>query len=340
MGGRRISIKDVAREAGVSVTTVSHALNGKGRLNAGTRRHVQEVADRLGYRPNLAARSLVSGKTGLIAAMASLPADPPVAFTEFGYYGELIAAASGAAVDRDYALVVAPSTRSAFVWDRVPLDGVIVIDPIDGEPALPVLRERGVPFVTVGLDPRGHERDAVVAADEERATCAVLDHLRSRGAERIALLSIPPVNAFVRDTLAGYGRWCEREGQAPAIEVMDVQALFREREEVVTDAALRLLQQHGADGLYAPIEQVGVAVEQALLTRGVRIPDDVLLVTTHDTGRAASASPPITTLEFDHEEQGRRAAELLLDLVEGRRQAPVAELVPTKIVERASTARA
>ena len=260
----------------MSVTTVSHALNGKGRLNAGTRRHVQEVADRLGYRPNPAARSLVSGKTGLIAVMASLPIDPPVAFTEFAYYTELIGAASGAAVDRDYALVVAPPSRSRFVWERVPLDGVIVIDPLDGEPALPILRERRVPFVTVGLDPRGHELDAVVAADEERATCSVLDHLRSRGAERIALLSIPSVNAFVRDTLSCYGRWCERAGQAPAIEVMDVQALFRERDEVIADAALRLVQQHGADGLYAPIELVGVAAEHALVARGVRIPEDVL----------------------------------------------------------------
>jgi len=231
----------------VFVTTVSHALNGKGRLNAGTRRHVQEVADRLGYRPNPAARSLVSGKTGLIAVMASLPIDPPVAFTEFAYYTELIGAASGAAVDRDYALVVAPPSRSRFVWERVPLDGVIVIDPLDGEPALPILRERRVPFVTVGLDPRGHELDAVVAADEERATCSVLDHLRSRGAERIALLSIPSVNAFVR-----------------------------ERDEVIADAALRLVRQHGADGLYAPIELVGVAAEHALVARGVRIPEDVL----------------------------------------------------------------
>lgn len=340
MGGRRVSIKDVAREAGVSVTTVSHALNGKGRLNAATRQHVREVADRLNYRPNPAARSLVSGKTGLIAAMASLPLNPPVAFTEFAYYTELIGAASGAAVDHDYALVVAPPARSGFVWDRVPLDGVIVIDPIDGEPALPALRERGIPFVTVGLDPRGHERDAVVASDEERATCAVLDHLRSRGATRVALLSIPPVNAFVRDTIGCYGRWCQREGQAPAIEVMDVQALFRKRENVIADAVLRLLEHHGADGLYAPIEHVGVAVEKTLLARGVRIPDDVLLVTTHDGGLAAAASPPITTLEFDHKEQGRRAATLLLDLIEGRRRAPAVELVPTKIVERASTARA
>ncbi len=141
---RRVSIRDVAREAGVSVTTVSHALNGKGRLNPETRRRVLEVAEQLGYRPNPAARSLVSGRTGLIAAMASLPSDPKVEFSAFSYYSELIGGATAAAVDRDAALVVAPpSSRGWFVWDRVALDGVIVIDPMVGDTALPVLRDRG-----------------------------------------------------------------------------------------------------------------------------------------------------------------------------------------------------
>ena len=94
----RVSIRDVAREAGVSVTTVSHALNDKGRLNPETRRRVRDVADALGYRPNPAARSLVSGRTGLIAAMPSLPRELRVEFTEFGFFSELIAAATGVAV--------------------------------------------------------------------------------------------------------------------------------------------------------------------------------------------------------------------------------------------------
>ena len=129
----RVSIRDVAREAGVSVTTVSHALNGKGRLNAETRKRVREVADRLGYRPNPAARSLVSGHTGLIAAIPSLPRELRVDFTEFGFFSELITAATGVAVGRDQALVVSPPGADWFIWDRVPLDGVIVIEALKKE---------------------------------------------------------------------------------------------------------------------------------------------------------------------------------------------------------------
>ena len=117
----RVSIRDVAREAGVSVTTVSHALNDKGRLNPETRQRVREVADRLGYRPNPAAKSLVSGRTGLIAAIPSLPRELRVDYAEFGFFSDLITAATAVAVGRDQALVVSPPGADWFIWDRVPL---------------------------------------------------------------------------------------------------------------------------------------------------------------------------------------------------------------------------
>src|SRR5947208_229529 len=96
----RISIKDVAREADVSVTTVSHALNNKGRLNPDTRKRVRDVAERLGYKPNPAARSLVSGKTGLIAVIPSLPQQTRVSFSDVGYFTALIGAATADAAVR------------------------------------------------------------------------------------------------------------------------------------------------------------------------------------------------------------------------------------------------
>jgi DNA-binding LacI/PurR family transcriptional regulator len=334
--GRRVSIKDVAREAGVSVTTVSHALNGKGRLNPATRRRVQQVAEHLGYRPNPAARSLVSGKTGLIAVVASLPAD--VEMTEFAYYTEVIGAASGAAVARDYALVVAPPAASAFVWDRVPLDGVIVVDPIEGEAALPVLRERSIPFVTIGRDPAGHERDAVVASDDVGSARGVFDHLADAGAKRVALISIPPVYSFVRDTMVAYRAWCDEHGLPPIERIPSLDDLVRRREGVVDAIVEDLLGgPEPPDAMYCPIERLGIAVADSILSRGLRIPEDVLLVTTRDVGRAAIVDPPLTTLEWDFGELGRQATGVLLDLVEGTRSAPLIDIVATKLVRRAST---
>ncbi len=336
--GRRVSIKDVAREAGVSVTTVSHALNGKGRLNPATRRRVQEIADRLGYRPNPAARSLVSGKTGLIAVVASLPAD--VEMTDFGYYTEVIGAVSGAAATRDYAVVVAPPAGTTFVWDRVPLDGVIVVDPIEGETALPVLRERSIPFVTIGRDLHGHDRDAVVLADDSRGARAVFDHFSDVGCTRVALVTIPPVYSFVRDTAAAYRDWCSEHSLQPVERVLSLDDMIRRREAAFDAIVEELLAgPERADAIYCPIERLGVALAEAIRSKGWRIPQDVMLATTRDVGRAASADPPITTLEVDFAALGRRSAGLLFDLIEHRRTAPLVDLVETTLVPRASTAR-
>jgi DNA-binding LacI/PurR family transcriptional regulator len=337
--GRRVSIKDVAREAGVSVTTVSHALNGKGRLNPDTRERVRSVARQLGYTPNPAARSLVSGRTGLIAVMASLPEEPRVEFADFGYFTALIGAATGIAVARDRALVVAPPSSSGFVWDRVPLDGVIVIDPLVDEPALPVLRERQLPFVTISADPAGSEHDAVVASEDIEATRDVLDHLVAQGARRVGLLSIPPINAFTQHTIDVYLTWCGSVGQAPTLEVLDLGDIGRNRERALRTGVERLLDRaEPPDALYVPVELIGVAVASILKAKGVRMPEDVLFATTHDSGRAVTADPPITTIEWDYGEVGRRAAALLLDILDGHRSAPCVELVPGRVMPRPSTA--
>jgi len=336
----RISIKDVAREADVSVTTVSHALNDKGRLNPDTRQRVRDVAKRLGYKPNPAARSLVSGKTGLIAVIPSLPKKTRVSFSDLGYFTELIGAATDVAVSRDRALVIAPPHSSDLVWDRVPLDGVIVIDPFVGDTALPVLRERGIPFVTVSADPDHPGEDATVECEDRESTRSVFDHFVERGARRVGFLSMPPMTAFLRSSAEAYASWCAANGQESLAEVIDPAEMDRDEAGAMTRSVERLFDRAEApDAVYVPLEVVGVEVHRAMLGMRLAIPDDVLLATTHDRGQARTANPPITTIEWDYREVGRRAASLLIDLVEGARSAPHLEVIPGGLVARASTAR-
>lgn len=336
----RVSIRDVAREAGVSVTTVSHALNGKGRLHPNTRQRVREVAERLGYRPNPAARSLVSGRTGLIAAIPSLPRHLNVDFSEFGFYTELIAAATGVAVARDNALVVSPPGADWFIWDRVPLDGVIVIEPMVGEAALPDLRRRRVPFVTVSTDPAGAGSDAVVRSDDRAGTVRMLDHLVASGGARVAMLAPPPINGFTRDCAETYRRWCASSGRLLVLEVVGERDLAADRTTAYLTALDRLLASRPTpDALFVPLEIAGVTVLDGLLARGVSVPNDMLVSTTRDLGRVTTTAPPMTSLEWDFPEIGRRAAKMLLDLIDGTRTAPCEEVIATSLVPRASTDR-
>ena len=97
---RHVGIRDVAQAAGVSITTVSHALNGKGSVSDGTQRRVREVADRLGYRPDPRGRQLASGRTGLIAITVSMPDGVRARVEEFAHNAALIDSATASAIAR------------------------------------------------------------------------------------------------------------------------------------------------------------------------------------------------------------------------------------------------
>jgi LacI family transcriptional regulator len=120
---------------------------------------------------------------------------------------------------------------------------------------------------------------------------------------------------------------------------MRLDQLGDDRDAAVASAVAAFLERDRPDAIYAPLELVGVGVQHALLGLGVRIPDDVMTATTYDAGRSSSADPPMSTLTFDSPAMGRAAAEMLLDVIQGRRRPPLTQVVPTRLVARASTAR-
>ena len=93
-------IGDVAAAAGVSITTVPHALNGKGRLTDDTRRRVREAADRLGYKPSVLARGLAGGRTGMLALTVSFVDDLALTLGDYDYFMQVMNAATSAAFER------------------------------------------------------------------------------------------------------------------------------------------------------------------------------------------------------------------------------------------------
>jgi DNA-binding LacI/PurR family transcriptional regulator len=336
-GARRVGIKDVARAAGVSITTVSHALSGKGRLTDETRERVRRVADELGYTPHPVARSLASGRTGMIATVVSLPGNAPIAFTQIDYYVALMNAATRKAVGNGYALVVAPSTSGPETWGRLPLDGVIVIDPADGDPTLPMLRRRGVPILFVGRDPNGDPGDLVVENDRAAATVSVLEHLTAAGAHRVGLLGLRTFESFSEDAVAAYREWCLERGIEPSVHTVDADstaepAVFRD------GAAGFLADDDHPDAVFCLYERQAVELLAVARELGVDVPGDLLVATIAEMGLAASSHPGLTTLELNQDRLGEVAAALLIDVLEGRPAASVRD-VPTSITVRGSTVR-
>src|SRR6185295_11789454 len=151
--------------------------------------HVREVAERLGYRPSAAARTLRTGKSGLIGLTVTTYGDEPFTFTEFAYFAEMARAATSAALARGYALVILPATSRHDVWSNVALDGTVVIDGRPGG-ALPVT--------------------GWVDNDHEAAVLGLLDHLADAGARRIGLLTGTTTDTYTHLSTTAYLSWCER----------------------------------------------------------------------------------------------------------------------------------
>jgi DNA-binding LacI/PurR family transcriptional regulator len=334
---KAVGIKDVAREAGVSMTTVSHALSGKGRLPEETRARVQRVAAELGYTPNAAARSLAGGRTGLLATYVSLPGNAPLAFTEIEYYVDVINAATAAAIERGYALVVAPTTAGDETWSRLPIDGAVVIDPAEGDPSLAALRERDLALVLIGRDLHGTPDDVVVQNDRAAGTRMVLDHLVRRGARRVGVLTFATYESFSEDAVDEYRAWCARRRQPPV--VLSAQADPTAGAEAFRRGARTLfdLPDH-PDAVFCLYEGLGAEVLHLAAELGVSVPGDLMVAAIAEMGLAERTVPPLTTLELDQAALGATAAELLMDLVEGEPASSVRDL-PTRLVPRDSTAR-
>lgn len=339
-GGSRLSgragIRDVAAAAGVSITTVSDALNGKGRLPDATRSHVREVAQRLGYRPSAAARTLRTGKSGLIGLTVTTYGEEPFTFTEFAYFAEMARAATSAALARGYALVILPATSRHDLWSNVALDGTVVIDPSDEDPVVMELVRSGLPVVSDGRPAGSLPVTAWVDNDHEAAVSGLLDHLAESGARRIGLLTGNSTDTYTRLSTTAYFDWCARHGQEPVWESYPAHDPC-----AGAVAADRLLARPDRpDAVYGLFDPNGTDLLAAARRYGLRVPEDLLLVCCSESSVYAATEPPITTLSLKPGRIGNTVIQLLIDAIEGvGTDGVVQQVMPTDLIVRTSSQR-
>ena len=332
--GRRVSIRDVARAAGVSTTTVSHAINGKGRVDAETRARVVAIAQELGYRANRTAVNLLHRRTGVLALTLSAPDGVTVGLMELDFFVRFVNAATAAALDRGYALILAPPS-GASSFDAVDVDGGIVIDPVGRDPLLAVLERRGIPAVTSGRDPTRPETEgAWVDNDLAASTRMLLDHLVDAGARSIGLVAPPAVYSYGVDYRRGYEEWCAARGAEPRI----AEASHGLTETAGYEAAIRLLSADPRpDAIFAALDRYALGTLLAASARGLRVPADLLVAGGTDSELTRNANPPITGLDLHPERSGRRAVEMLVARIEDPALPERPVRLPAELVPRAST---
>lgn len=331
---KRVNIKDVARRAGVSPTTVSHALGGQRPVSEAARQRVQEAVAELGYRPHPGARSLKASGTGVIA-LCAVNGTTSSSYAGLEYYFRIIQGVTEVAHEQEFALVVIPDSRNGVYWDRLLFDGAIISDPASGDANLRFLRSQGLPYVTIGRDPDRPDEGYWIDDDAEAGTRMILDHLLAHGARDVAVVTWLTTDYWTQTALRVYETWCAEHGVEPRIE-----EVTEDGEEALEAAAKRLLEgPDRPDAVFGVYELPAIAVLRRAAELGIAVPGELMVAGPSDFGLAEKSEPPMTTLEYDAVRHGREAAELLIRLVRGEPIDEPREVLQVALVERESTRR-
>lgn len=326
----RVTIRDVARAASVSTTTVSDAINGRGRLPESTRARVIEVAATLGYAASPLAQNLRRGRTGAVALYF------PHNTLSMKYYIDLAIGAAEEALAHNLALVLLPALGTSTVFP-VQVDGVVVSDPMLGDPMLARVRRLGVPVVTCEADlTPGAASDGVIESDHRTAMGELLDHLFAEGARRVALVCTADNTAFAQQIRQGYRDWMHKT-QAPQL-LWSIPFVSTQSE--ITAALHEILAvRPSVDAIISVPDGSVTTALQVVSAAGLRVPEDILLASYVDSPELSGLPTPVTAVDLSARTMGRRASELLANLIAGRVQAGSRQQLTARLVIRASTRR-
>lgn len=335
----RVGIREVARAAGVSVSTVSNALSEahQSRVSAETRRHVREVASRLGYAPNRLAVGLRNQRSHVLGFVSDQIASTPFA-------GEMILGAQDAAYDRGWLVMVVDSGGNRALEERQvstllqhQVDGVVYAKMWHQSVGVPD-EIRGVPLVLLDAeDPEG--RFSSVAPDEVAAARTAVKELTDAGHRRIGYINVTGDNPAPIGRLQGY-----REGLAAAgIDFdPDLVALESPVEHGRVGAQKLLDLAEPPTAVFCYFDHQAFGVYEVAAGLGLSIPEGLSVVSIDNFEViAAGLGPGLTSVALPHYEMGRWAANRLLDEIEDPEQAgsPLRVLIDCPIVRRGSVAR-
>lgn len=328
----RVTIKDVAREAGISVATVSRVLNDSGPVHAATRERVREIARRLRYSPSGAARSLITNKTHTIGVLL------PALYGEF--FSEVIRGIDQTAYRNGHHLLVSSSHADRDELEAVlramhaRVDGLLVMTPgLDARTLAENLPPR-LPLVLINtsLDEGSF---ASVTVDNFGGAHSMVRHLLERGHRRIAIIQGTRGNHDAHHRLRGYRAALDEAGIAldPALEI---EGNFTEAAGHAAIPRVLALEPRPT-AIFASNDSMAIGALSALREAGLRVPRDLSVVGFDDIPIARYMDPPLTSVHVAISELGGYATKRLLEVMEkAGKQEPSREVCDTTLVIRES----
>ena len=330
-----LTLEDIGRLAGVSRSTVSRVINGQDNVRPDVKARVEDVIARTGYTPNAAARSLVSGRSGVIGLV--IPSRVHALF-EDPYFSLVIQGVSSAANLSANTLTLflfQNEEEERALYPRVVtsgfVDGLIVTATRMADPLLARMADHQLPIVVIGRPDT--EGVSYVDVDNRGGAMQVAAHLCDKGYERIGLLGAPVNTSAGIDRLNGFVEGLAQCGVALRPELR-VDGDFSEQSGY--EAMLEMLP-NSPDAVFVASDTMAMGALRALTERGVSVPHEVALVG-FDGSRAASRSvPALSTVSQPVTDTGARAVKILNSLIAGDQDAPMVETLPVELLIRESS---
>ncbi len=328
----RVTIKDVSREAGVSIKTVSRVLNDEKYVGAATRAKVAEVVARLHFRPNVAARSLAGRRSFQIALICDNPSPY--------YVYEMQSGIRDRCERAGVRMIAQPYDRgSPHLLDEIEslveatqIDGLILTPPVSDHPqVLELLARRGVKFVRVspgtqlGLSPS-------TFIDNRAASATMTAHLLGLGHSRIGFIAGDPGFATSAQRTEGYLDGLR--GAGIAVDPSLIRSGNYDFASGAREAAVLLALPHPPTAIFAASDDMAAGVLTVAHRQGLRVPEDLSVAGFDDTALAGYVWPPLTTIRQPTRDMAHAAADLLLGETEGE---PERREIAHALVVREST---
>jgi LacI family transcriptional regulator len=338
MGGlmptEKLTIRQIAKLADISRSSVSRVLNDHPNVSPKVREQVQKVIAETGYQPDPIARCLSSRRSRIIGlvvplAIRSLFDDP--------FFPRLIQGISQSCTTHDYTLSLflfhsqeEEEKLSAGISRNQLLDGVIVTATRTGDALIPRLLESRVPLVVQGR----HEdpRVSYVDVDSMTGAATAVTHLLRLGYQRISTITGPLDSTAAQDRRQGYLDALQDRGRL-VDDALIVRGDFTQAGGY--EAMLRLLP-HQPDAVFVASDTMAMGALQAIRGAGLTVPDDIALVSFDDLPQATMVDPPLTTVRQPIQRMGTLAVEMLIDGLENGAEPPRRTVLPTEFVIRGS----
>lgn len=333
-----ITIKDIAREAGVSPSTVSRVISNNSRISKETSDRIKVIMEQMGYHPNVMAKSLASRSTKTLAIVLPRPAEE--LFQDF-FFGELLRGILAHSTKLGYDMLLAAASSPSDEVDTITrlvqggrVDGVILLSSREDDPLIYLLSELSFPTVLIGRTNKVHNIITVDTNNEEAAFDATT-HLINQGHKRIAFVNGPLNLTVSQDRLSGYKLAMKKadlhidtdwliEGELLQQSGFRAMSLVMEMPERPT--AMVVIDDVTTFGVIRGLEQLGY-----------HVPSDISLVSFNNIALAEHASPPISSVDIGTYQLGYSASHLLIKAITDEQLPQLRTLIPHRLMVRESS---